>query len=56
MYMYICICIYTYRLKDMTGEQNSKVVQGLIQQLGLVKAKHTEIGDARAAGTPTLLA
>jgi hypothetical protein len=54
--MYVCMYVYIHRLKDMTGEQNSKVVQGLIQQLGLVKARHTEIGDARAAGTPSLLA
>mmetsp|Transcript_6401 Transcript_6401/g.10199 ORF Transcript_6401/g.10199 Transcript_6401/m.10199 type:complete len:685 (-) Transcript_6401:314-2368(-) len=38
------------RLRDASPEQRSKMVQSLIKQLGLVKAKDTEIGNSRVRG------
>ena len=38
------------RLRDASQEQSSRLVQSLIQQLGLVRAKDTEIGNSRVRG------
>jgi ABC-type multidrug transport system ATPase subunit len=38
------------RLRDASREQSSRLVQSLIQQLGLVRAKDTEIGNSRVRG------
>ena len=37
-------------MRNEAAAQRSKVVDGLIQQLGLSKAAHTKIGDARSRG------